>query len=380
MRALRIHRDKPGLFLEDRDVGYLGVGQVQIKIMASSINHNTVWSAKHEPVSPFTFPLLHGIDKATVGSDASGVITDIGDWVDGWKIGDEVVVHCLEMPMHSRYQDSLHDPGQKIWGYETSRGGLADEAIVDVTQLLPKPKHLTWAEAASMPLVNSTAYRMLVGDNGSRMKQGDVVLIWGATGGLGSMAVQYVLNGGGIPICVVSSEHGVDLVEGMGAEHWINREAFDFTSARDMKLLQKTIRTCTDGEDPDIVFEHPGKDTFAASVYVAKRGGTIVTCASTTGYQHTYDNRYLWMNVKKIIGSHFANQQEAWEANRMVQLGMIHPTVSKVVRLEDVPDILDEPRVGKVAVLCQADSADSGVSDQNMRDKYLKSINLFKGA
>src|SRR5207342_3367159 len=94
------------------------------------------------------------------------------------------------------------------------------------------------------------------------------------------------------------------------------------------------IRELTQGRDVDIVFEHPGRDTFGASVYVARRGGTIVTCASTSGYLHEYDNRYLWMNLKRIIGSHFANYAEAWAANDLIARGLIHPTLSRTYPLD----------------------------------------------
>ena len=80
------------------------------------------------------------------------------------------------------------------------------------------------------------------------------------------------------------------------------------------------------------MFEHPGRETFGASVYVARKGGTIVTCASTSGFMHEYDNRYLWMSLKRIIGSHFANYREAWEANRLIQRGIGAPDA-----VEDVP-------------------------------------------
>ena len=83
---------------------------------------------------------------------------------------------------------------------------------------------------------------------------------------------------------------------------------------------RRPIRELTGGEDPDIVFEHPGRETFGASVFVARRGGTIVTCASTTGFMHEFDNRYLWMNLKRIVGSHLANYREAWEANRLIRV------------------------------------------------------------
>ena len=155
-----------------------------------------------------------------------------------------------------------------------------------------------------MPLVNSTSYRMLVSPNGTQIKQGDIVLIWGAVGGLGGFALQYVLNAGAFPICVVSSQERVRLCETIGARWVIDRraEGFQFWNAdgsqntRELRRLGQKIRDLTNGEDPDVVYEHPGHDTFAASVYIARPGGSVVTCASTTGYMHEYDNRYLWMN------------------------------------------------------------------------------------
>ena len=119
----------------------------------------------------------------------------------------------------------------------------------------------------------------------------------------------------------------------MGAELVIDRAAEGFRFWKDehtqdtgeWRRFGERIRELTGGDDPDIVFEHPGRETFGVSVYVAKRGGTIVTCASTSGFQHQYDNRYLWMNLKRIIGSHFANYREAWEANRLVARGRDPP-------------------------------------------------------
>src|SRR5688500_20216395 len=97
---------------------------------------------------------------------------------------------------------------------------------------------------------------------------------------------------------------------------------------REWKRFGARIRELTGGEDPDIVFEHPGRQTFGASVFVAKRGGKIVTCASTSGYEHSYDNRYLRMNLKTIIGSHCAHYREPRAANRLAALGMSRPSRS----------------------------------------------------
>ena len=210
---------------------------------------------------------------------------------------------------------------------------------------MPKPAHLTWEEAAVSALCNSTSYRMLVGSNGAQMKQGDVVLIWGATGGIGAYATQYVLNGGGIPVCVVSSPDKADILRRMGVQHIIDRNAAGYQFWKDERTqdetewrrLGKDIRDLC-GEDPDIVFEHPGRSTFGASMYVTKRGGTVVSCAATSGFMMEFDNRHFWMRLKRLVGSHFANYKEAWEANRLISKGMVHPVLSQVFPLEQTGD------------------------------------------
>jgi crotonyl-CoA reductase len=282
------------------------------------------------------------------------------------------------------------DPEQRIWGFETNFGGLAQIALVKSNQLLDKPRHLTWEEAASPGLVNSTAYRQLVSRNGAGMKQGDIVLIWGASGGLGSYATQMALNGGATPICVVSSPEKAALCRAMGAELIIDRAAEGYRFWKDgqtqdpkeWQRLGKRIRELTGGDDVDIVFEHPGRETFGASVYVARKGGTIVTCASTSGFMHEYDNRYLWMNLKRIVGSHFANYREAWEANRLIQRGKVHPTLSKTLPLAETGQAAYEVHrnlhQGKVGVLCLAPEEGLGVRDPALRAVHLDEINRFR--
>jgi crotonyl-CoA reductase len=303
------------------------------------------------------------------------------------------VAHCLSVELESPdgHNDTMLDPEQRIWGFETNFGGLADIALVKSNQLMPKAKHLTWEEAASPGLVNSTAYRQLVSRNGAGMKQGDNVLIWGASGGLGGYATQYALNGGATPVCVVSSAEKADVCRRMGAELIINRREADYRFWKDettqdpkeWRRLGNDIRELTGGEDVDIVFEHPGRETFGASVFAARKGGTIVTCASTTGFLHEYDNRYLWMNLKRIIGSHFANYREAWEANRLIVKGRIHPTLSNTYSMDEVGqaayDVHRNLHQGKVGVLCLAPEPGLGVSDEQMRAAHLDEINRFRG-
>jgi crotonyl-CoA reductase len=417
-RAVTVHADEvdmfDGLAAADKDprkslhveevaTPELGPGEALVAVMASAINYNTVWTSIFEPLDTFGFlrrygrtsPLgkRHDLPYHVVGSDLAGVVLRTGPGVNAWKPGDQVVAHCLSVELEhpDGHGDTMLDPEQRIWGFETNFGGLADLALVKANQLMPKPAHLTWEEAASPGLVNSTAYRQLVSRNGADMKQGDIVLIWGASGGLGSYATQFALNGGATPVCVVSSPEKAELCRAMGAELIIDRnaEGYRFWSdentqdPKEWKRFGARIRELTGGEDPDVVFEHPGRETFGASVFVARRGGTIVTCASTSGYLHSYDNRYLWMNLKRIIGSHFANYREAWEANRLIARGKIHPTVSKVYPLtqtgQAAHDVHRNAHQGKVGVLCLAPRDGLGVTDHELRNKLLSQINRFRG-
>jgi len=417
-RAVTVHKDEQDMFegvaskdkdprkslhLDDVALPELGPGEAYVAVMASAINYNTVWTSIFEPVPTFGFlerygrlsPLAkrHDLPYHVVGSDLAGVVLKTGVGVHSWKPGDEVVAHCLSVELESPdgHNDTMLDPEQRIWGFETNFGGLAEIALVKSNQLMPKPQHLTWEEAASPGLVNSTAYRQLVSRNGAGMKQGDNVLIWGASGGLGGFATQYALNGGATPVCVVSNEEKAQICRNMGAELIINRSEENWKFWKDentqdqkeWRRLGAKIRELTGGEDVDIVFEHPGRETFGASVYAARRGGTIVTCASTSGYMHQYDNRYLWMNLKRIIGSHFANYRESYEANRLIAKGMIHPTLSRTYSLEDVGqaalDVHQNAHQGKVGVLALAPEEGLGVRNEEMRAKHLTQINAFRG-
>ena len=417
-RAATVHRDEVDLFegmeskekdprrslhVEQVPVPELGPGEALVAVMASAINYNTVWTSIFEPVSTFSFlerygkvsPLArrHDLPYHVVGSDLSGVVLRTGLGVHAWKPGDEVVAHCLSVELEGPdgHNDTMMDLEQRIWGFETNFGGLAEIALVKSNQLMPKPQHLTWEEAASPGLVNSTAYRQLVSRNGAGMKQGDNVLIWGASGGLGGFATQYALNGGAVPVCVVSSDEKAEICRRMGAELIINRSERDYRFWKDeqtqdpkeWRRFGSDIRDLTGGEDVDIVLEHPGRETFGASVYAARKGGTIVTCASTSGYLHEYDNRYLWMNLKRIIGSHFANYRESWEANRLIAKGMIHPTLSRTYPLAEVGqaalDVHHNLHQGKVGVLCLAPEEGLGVRDEEKRARHLDAIHAFRG-
>ena len=390
------------LTVEEVPLPPLGPNEVLIAPMASAINYNTVWTSLFEPVSTFRFlerygkeselGARHDLPYHIVGSDAAGVVLRIGPGVTQWAPGDRVTVHCnyVDLEQPEGHEDSMLDPSQRIWGFETNFGGMAEVAMVKSNQLLPMPDHLTWEESASLGLVMSTSYRMLVGDNAARMKQGDVVLVWGASGGIGGFATQFVLNGGGIPVCVVSSPEKAEVLRSIGVEHIIDRKAEGYRfrdeqgepDESEMRRFGKRIREMV-GRDPDIVFEHPGRSTFGASVLVCRRGGTIVTCASTSGYRHEYDNRHLWMRLKRIVGSHFANYNEAWQATRLVDLGMIHPILSETFDLEHVAEaaarVHHNQHAGKIGILVGAPQEGLGVRDEVQRAEHTERIAAFRG-
>lgn len=381
----------------------LAPDEVLVAVMASAVNYNTVWSAMFEPLPTFTFlerfgrtgrwAARHDLPYQVVGSDGAGVIAAIGSGVRRWQVGDHVAISpaYVDDQEPGTHADGMLGAEQRVWGFETNFGGLAEYAVARASQLIPKPAHLTWEEAACSPLCGGTAYRMLVSDNGARMKQGDVVLIWGAAGGLGSYAVQLTRNGGGVAVGVVSSEEKSDAVRGLGCDVVINRaelgldgpgggDAGSATGPRSAtdpgqvikagRRLGSIIRKET-GQDPRIVFDHVGQSTFGISTFVASRGGVVVTCGSSTGYQHCFDNRYLWMKLKRIIGSHVANLAEQWDLNRLIESGRVRPTISATYPLAEAAEavrlVQSNRHVGKVAVLCQASEPGLGVTDPGLR-------------
>src|SRR3954469_8272032 len=261
-RAAFVRRDEVGMFeglesedkdprkslhVEDVPTPELAPDEVYVAVMARAINFNTVWTSIFEPLPTFGFldrlgkesvwGARHALDHHVVGSDGCGVVLRTGSAGRNWKPGDRVNIHCnyVDDQDPSAHDDAMLASNQRIWGFETNFGGLADLCVVKANQLMPKPAHLTWEEAACNALCNSTSYRMLVSPNGSQMTQGQAVLVWGATGGIGAYATQYVLNGGGTPVGVVSSEKRAELLRAMGCEAVIDRraEGYKFWNADD---------------------------------------------------------------------------------------------------------------------------------------------------
>jgi crotonyl-CoA carboxylase/reductase len=347
--------------------------EILVLVMAAGVNYNGVWAALGQPVSVFD---VHGADYHIAGSDAAGVIWAVGSKVRRWKVGDEVVVHCNQADGDDEEcngGDPMFSPSQRIWGYETPDGSFAQFARVQAQQLIARPKHLTWEESGCYVLTLATAYRMLFGHRPHILRPGHNVLVWGASGGLGSMAIQLIATAGANSIGVISDQDKRDFVMSLGAKGVVNRTHFNCWGRlpevgtaqfdaymKEARRFGKAIWEITGkGNDVDFVFEHPGEQTFPVSCFVVKRGGMVVFCAGTTGYNITFDARFVWMRQKRIQGSHFANLMQASQANHLVIDRRIDPCMSEVFAWEDIPRAhtkmwKNEHKPGNMAVLVQA--------------------------
>ncbi|GAA4217961.1 crotonyl-CoA carboxylase/reductase [Sagittula sp. NFXS13] len=347
--------------------------EVLVLVMAAGVNYNGVWAGLGQPISPFD---VHGQDFHVAGSDASGIVWKVGDKVKTWKVGDEVVIHCNQDDGDDEEcngGDPMFSPSQRIWGYETGDGSFAQFTKVQAQQLMPRPKHLTWEESACYTLTLATAYRMLFGHHPHELKPGQNVLVWGASGGLGSYAIQLANTAGANAIGVISDESKRQFVLDQGAKGVINRKDFNCWGQlptvnspeyndwlKEARKFGKAIWEITGkGVSVDMVFEHPGEATFPVSTLVVKKGGIVVICAGTSGFNCTFDVRYMWMHQKRLQGSHFANLKQAGSANRLMCERRLDPCMSQVFPWNEIPDahmmmLRNEHKPGNMSVLVQA--------------------------
>mgnify|MGYP001271859359 FL=1 len=361
MHAFMVRQDRFGKPIdawksEVIDVPEIGAKDVLVYVMATGINYNNVWAALGYPVDVIATRQKKGEPETfhAGGSDASGIVYKVGDQVSNVQIGDEVVIHSGTWQDNDPWvlsgKDPMLAPSAKVWGYETNYGSYCQFAKAQSHQILKKPSHLTWEESACYMLCASTAYRQLMGWAPHTVEKDDVVLVWGAAGGLGAMALQIVSALGGKPIAVISDEGKRQFCMDKGAVGVINRNDFshwgplpdtDDPSFNDWmagaRAFGKAIWDIL-GErtNPKIVFEHPGEATLPTSGFVCALGGMVVVCAGTTGYNVTLDLRYHWMHQKRLQGSHVANDDEASAVNELVIQKKVDPCLSETYEFEQI--------------------------------------------
>ena len=389
IRPERYGEPRQAFATEEIPVPQPGPGEALVYVMAAGVNYNNVWASLGTPVDVIAARRKAGAEENfhIGGSDASGIVWAVGDGVTNVKVGDEVVVHCGQWRSDDPYivagGDAITAPSARIWGYETNWGSFAQYTLVQSHQLLPKPARLSWAAAAAYMLVGATAYRMLCGWPPHTVQKDDVVLIWGASGGLGSQAIQIATARGGIVVAVTSGDERGEFCTSLGARGYVDRKSFDHWGlppdwrdndaygewANGARAFGKAIWDVVgEKRNPRIVFEHPGEATIPTSIFVCDNAGMVVICAGTTGYHAAVDLRYLWMRSKRLQGSHFANDQHCAELNEMVARGDVDPCLRKVFPFEGVGEahqLMHENRhpMGNMAILVGARDEDQTAFD-----------------
>ena len=373
LRQERHGEPETALELEVIDTPEVDSHEVLVLVMAAGVNYNGVWACLGQPVSVFN---QHKQPYAVIGSDAAGIVWKVGEKVRRWKVGDEVVIHCNQDDGDDEEcngGDPMLSPTQRIWGYESADGSFAQFTRVQAQQLMPRPRHLTWEESGCYTLTLATAYRMLFGHEPHDLKPGQNVLVWGAAGGLGSFAIQLINAAGANAIGVISDEDKRDFVMGLGAKGVINRRDFNCWGQlptintpeyaewfAETRKFGKAIWEITGkGVNVDMVFEHPAEATFPVSTFVVKRGGMVVICAGTSGFNCTFDVRHMWSHQKRLQGSHFAHLKQAAAANKLMLDRRLDPCMSEVFTWSDLPQAhmkmrRNEHKPGNMAVLVQA--------------------------
>ncbi len=355
--------------VEEIDVPSPGPNDVLVAVMAAGVNFNNVWAAKGVPIDVIKVRQKGGDERDyhIGGSDASGIVWAIGEEVTRVAVGDEVVIHHGVWndadPWIVAGKDPIIAPSSRIWGYETNDGSFGQFTLAQEHQLMPKAPGLTWEEAAVPTLVGTTAYRMLHGWPGNTVGEGDVVLVWGGSGGLGGQAIQLAVLAGARAIAVVSSDERGEYCMELGAVGYINRKDFSHWGVPPHWTDSEGQREWTAGarafgkamwdilgerRNPNVVFEHPGEDTIPTSIFVCDPGGMVVICAGTTGFTAVVDLRYHWTRQKRLQGSHGTNDEQAYAYNQLVVDGKIDPCLGRVASFEEIGQVHHDMDLGKL--------------------------------
>lgn len=318
-----------------------GPGEVVLKVKAAACNFNDIWARQGLPRVALPMPHISG-------TDAAGVIVDVGPGVTDRRVGDEVLTYpvrsCRQCPACLAGEE-VFCKKMMIWGFQTGPydGGYAQYAKLQAVQTLPKPAHLSWTDAAATSTSLLSVYRMLV--TRARCKPGDRVLIWGASGGTGSFALALARLLGTVPIAVTSSEKKAAWCFEMGAEHVLVHGQHD---------ICREVENLTSGRGVDVVFDHVGTTVWPMSVECLKWGGTMVICGATEGYQVNIDLRYLWNKQHSYLGSHIGTHREWVECIKLVEQRKILPMVTETYPLTGVAEAMarmeSRQLLGKIAI------------------------------
>ena len=291
--------------------------QVVVNIKAVSINHLDIWVRQGLPRFKVPLPLV-------LGSDASGEIVESNN--SNYKVGDQVVVqpgtfdlNCNKVLLGNENYSSTYG----ILG-ETENGVQSEYVALNSINIYPKPIHLSFEESASMQLVFMTAYQMLV--KRANLKNNEIVLIYGATSGIGMAAIQIAKNIGSTVITTVGDKAKEKFAEDLGADYVFNHNKDDI--AKQIKQISKN--------GVDVIFEHIGPATWEDSLKSLARGGRIVTCGATTGNLVSFDLRHLFMKQQSILGSTMASISTFIEVLDKINSKIDKPYIDEVYTFNEI--------------------------------------------
>lgn len=336
MKAVRIHEfgDYHVLKVDQIDEPICMANQVKIQMKACGINHLDIWVRQGLPWIKFPWVL---------GSDGSGVIVEIGNEVQNWNIGDEIVIHpaysCGKCKKCQNQQENFCDK-YSILG-ESTNGVQQEFVCLNPNQIVKKPTHLNFVESASMPLVFMTSWQMLI--ERANLKKNEWVLIYGGTSGVGASAIQIAKYLGATIISTVGNDNKIDKAISYGADFVINHSNDNWQD--EIKLIQNKF---------DVIFEHIGSATWKNSMNLLNKGGRVVTCGATTGYKVEIDLRHLFFKQQSILGSTMSNYNNFHTVMEKISSGVFKPCIDSIYSIEDVgiahKKIEERLHIGKVVL------------------------------
>jgi NADPH:quinone reductase-like Zn-dependent oxidoreductase len=333
MRALVLHRHG-GLgdlaVVDNYAIPRAAEGHVVIRVRAASFNYHDVFTMRGMPGIKVPLPVILGLDMA-------GEIAEIGDGVGGWKVGDRVLVNPL-------------DKRKGLLG-EMLDGGMAEYCRVAADQLVAMPAHVSFEDAASLPVAYGTAHRMLITHD--TVRKGERVLVLGASGGVGTGCVILAKHLGAEVIACAGSAAKVVRLKELGADEAINYREVDFSKWA-IERYGKPQRRSHEG-GVDVVINFTGGDTWQPSLRCLKRGGKLLVCGATAGYDPKEDLRYVWTFELNIIGSNSFYDDDLKGLMALIASGKMKPVIDKVLPLDQAAEglrmIEDREVIGKVVVV-----------------------------
>ncbi len=341
MKAVRIHKhgDRSVLQCDDIDRPVCQLDKVILEVKSTSINHLDVWVRGGLPGLSIPLPLI-------MGSDASGIIIEVGEDVSAWKVGDEVVVQpgtfCGECEFCSSGKENycIH---YGIMG-ETENGVQAEYISISPNNIYPKGRHLTFEEAASMPLVFMTAYQML--NTRSQLQSSETVLVYGGSSGVGSAAIQIAKDKGATVIATIGSDEKAQHAEQMGADYTVNHYEDDW---------HRSVNSIVGKKGVNVIFEHVGNTTWSHSMRLLGKGGRVVTCGATTGAKVDVDLAHLFMKQQTILGSTMSDNSSFKAVMDKINSGKFKPFIDKVFSFDEIQAaherIENGEQIGKIVLV-----------------------------